>query len=196
MRGEITFRALHLLEEFTYNSIELFYASFIKSSKADYRALKKFKIHSHDTIAGRILESRRERQRFDTLISRLRTDGLIKKTAENGSLTLSLTYKGKETARDLEEKIRKHGLPIGHYTMEKAKRLTIISYDIPESEKRKRNWIRTVLSRHKFQMLHKSIWVGLIKLPEEFLKDITELKILPFVEIFSVSRSGTLKKIS
>ena len=44
-------------------------------------------------------------------------------------------------------------------------------------------------------MIHKSVWIGKEKIPQELIIDLEELKILNFVEIFEVTKQGTLKKV-
>ncbi|MDO8493104.1 MAG: hypothetical protein Q7S19_00965 [bacterium] len=193
MKGDITLRALHLLEEATYNGIDLLFATFVKSSKSDYRALKRFKFKTHNTLAEEILK-KRERRRFDVLVSRLCSEGLVKKVTEGDKVAITITSKGRERARELTKKADR-SLPAGRYEIEQGKTVTIVSYDIPERERRKRSWIRSVLSRHEFTMLHQSTWVGTVQLPEEFMEDLRGLGMTSFVEIFSVSKSGTLKKV-
>ena len=45
-------------------------------------------------------------------------------------------------------------------------------------------------------MVHKSVWVGNIKLPEQLVLDLDRMNILEFIEIFEVSKTGTLRKIN
>jgi len=44
-------------------------------------------------------------------------------------------------------------------------------------------------------MIQKSVWVGKIALPEEFLRDLHRLQLISYVEIFEVTRAGSLKHI-
>ena len=71
----------------------------------------------------------------------------------------------------------------------------IFAFDVPEKEKRKRGWLRTVLRRLDFTMIQKSVWVGKSKIPQEFLEDIYRFKMVDFVEIFEVSKTGSLRHI-
>jgi hypothetical protein len=45
-------------------------------------------------------------------------------------------------------------------------------------------------------MIHQSVWVGKGEIPEDFVKDLGNLNILEFVEIFEISKTGSLNKIS
>ena len=42
-------------------------------------------------------------------------------------------------------------------------------------------------------MVHQSVWVGKTKIPETLILDLENLHILEYVEIFEISKNGTLK---
>jgi hypothetical protein len=44
-------------------------------------------------------------------------------------------------------------------------------------------------------MVQKSVWVGKTKIPQDFLDDLFKLKLVDFVEIFEISRTGSLKHL-
>jgi len=60
----------------------------------------------------------------------------------------------------------------------------IISFDIPEKQKNKRNWLRAELINLGFSLLHKSVWFGPAPLPEEFTKSIKELNLFSHMKFF------------
>ena len=129
-----------------------------------------------------------ERKDFSTFVSKLKKDGLIKK--EKG--IISLTQKGKKKLISLKffrrrmeivEKSKKE-LPMNKYIL--------VIFDIPELYKNKRQWIRSVLTDLNYKMVQKSVWMGKNKIPEEFLVSLKELNIIDYVEIFEVSRLGSL----
>src|SRR3989338_825438 len=83
-----------------------------------------------------------------------------------------------------------------HYEVkDKQPHQIIISFDIPEKFRRKRDWLREVIQNLGFKMVHKSVWVGNIKLPEQLIFDLERVNILEFIEIFEVTKTGTLKKV-
>ena len=45
-------------------------------------------------------------------------------------------------------------------------------------------------------MIQKSVWQGTTKIPEDFLQDLNDLKIIDFIEIFQISKKGSLEKIN
>ncbi len=60
----------------------------------------------------------------------------------------------------------------------------VISFDIPEAYKKKRNWLRVELLYLGFEMLQKSVWLGPAPLPEKFIDSLRELQILPYIKFF------------
>ena len=83
----------------------------------------------------------------------------------------------------------------GRYKTESDDELKIIIFDIPEKERQKRDWLRSVLKNLKFSMLQKSVWAGKIKLPKQFLEDLSKNKIIPYVDIFTISKRVSLRKL-
>ena len=44
-------------------------------------------------------------------------------------------------------------------------------------------------------MLQKSVWIGKTILPEELLDDLERLNLLSYVEIFAITKTGTIKQL-
>ena len=72
----------------------------------------------------------------------------------------------------------------------------IVSFDVPEKEKRKRGWLRSTLKNLGFRMLQKSVWIGKVKIPEAYLEDLKRLRLLSYIEIFAISKRGTIRHIA
>jgi len=138
---------------------------------------------------------RLERQRFYNLLNYLQKQGLVAKHKEKeGRVSFwIITRKGKEKLEELKER-QNNTLPKIKYEIKKEDELKIITFDIPEKERRKRDWLRQNLLALNFSPLQKSVWVGYSKLPEEFLTELKELSLLPYIEIFTVHKSGTIGK--
>ena len=62
---------------------------------------------------------------------------------------------------------------------------TIVAFDIPESKRKIRNWIRNQLKIFGYKMLQQSLWIGPGPLPKYFLERLKELNIRENVKIFS-----------
>ncbi len=72
--------------------------------------------------------------------------------------------------------------------------ITIIAFDVPEKERKKRNWIRMSLINMEFSSLQKSLWVAHGSVAEEFIHALRERDMLDYVHIFSVDKKGTIQK--
>lgn len=68
----------------------------------------------------------------------------------------------------------------------------IVIFDIPETEKNKRDWIRGELAYHGYEALQKSVWIGTRPLLPELIKAIDFLGMSSYVHIFSVKDEGTI----
>ena len=79
------------------------------------------------------------------------------------------------------------------YKKKHGNKVVVISYDIPIAFNRERNVLRGLLKALGFNLVHKSVWVGKVKLPERFVSDLGRMGILEYVEILEVTKSGTLK---
>ena len=87
-------------------------------------------------------------------------------------------------------------IPRKNYKSGEEKELNIVIFDVPETQRRKRDWLRGTLVQLGFSKLQQSVWMGKNKLPKEFLQDLETFQILKYVEIFSINKIGTLKHIS
>lgn len=67
----------------------------------------------------------------------------------------------------------------------------IISFDISETERVKRNWLRNQIKIFGYKMLQQSFWIGPGPLPSNFLKRLEELKIRKGVKILSINKKNS-----
>ena len=44
-------------------------------------------------------------------------------------------------------------------------------------------------------MIQKSVWIGKVKIPKEFLDDLFKLRLIDYIEIFEISKAGSLKNL-
>ncbi|MDP3948074.1 MAG: hypothetical protein Q8Q41_05315 [bacterium] len=124
-------------------------------------------------------------------LSRLKKNGL----AEHSHGVWSGTKKGREylkryvarfreLAPALSERRRKGPMVV---PSSPQNRNMIIAFDIPERERRKRNWLRSELAIHDFMQLQKSVWMGPAPLPADFIRLLNELHLLPHMKFFRAS---------
>ena len=115
----------------------------------------------------------------DTLyvvLARLKKEGLVEKKNNFWKIT-SL---GKKFLRN-NKKIIKHSQ--GEKTIKQKKNLIII-FDIPETKRYKRDWLRIELVLLGFEQIQKSVWIGPGSLPKSFLENMSELGILEHLKFF------------
>ena len=64
----------------------------------------------------------------------------------------------------------------------------IVMFDIPETKKAEREWLRWHLKKFHYQMIQKSVWVGPSPLPKDFLDYWTDLKIKDGLKTFKLAK--------
>ena len=152
----------------------------------DYLLRKKHAQNARDAVV------REDRRRFTYLLYNLRKDKLVE---GDDKKVLRLTQRGREILEKLRVQKSKSLPDNGRYKTESDSELKIIIFDIPEEERQKRDWLRSVLKNLNFSMLQKSVWVGKGKLPKEFIDDLSKYKIISYVDIFTISKRGSLRKL-
>lgn len=116
------------------------------------------------------------------ILSRLKKRGFV----ENDSRIWKLTKKGKEY---LEEKLARMMPSRRERLLFKTKKKNlIVAFDIPETMRRKRDWLRNELAAHGFEQLQKSVWFGPGPLPQEFIEDCQRLDIPHCLRFFQATK--------
>ncbi len=190
MRGKILLKALEFLCEEAMNQVDFFDAVLAagygaSSSRINYEYNARRRI-SEDRKA-KIEVFQKSKRRLTIFISKMKRDGLI----ETGNNQFKISGKGIDKLGKL-----RNNLPGRFYERNHKGNSVIISFDIPERLRRKRNWLREVIKNLGFRMIHQSVWMGKGKIPKDFIDDLGRLEILEFIEIFEISRAGSLKKIT
>ncbi len=129
-------------------------------------------------------DNNNEKKRFQDLMYHLRRDGLI----DESKRKLILTLKGKKF-------LNRKKFTTFSYKKESDNIIKIIIFDIPESQRRKRVWLRQAIKTMGFQMIQKSVWLGKVKIPEEFLNDLKNMNLMNYIEIIGITKIGTLKQM-
>ncbi len=186
MKGEIIYKILNSIGNQALNYFD-FTEAFLKSgygatgNKIEYQFNKLQK----QRVALRLNEQKTKH--FKNYLSKLKTDGLI---LENSSKQIYLSKKGKKKLDNFKNS------PISNkadYKKQVGEKVVVVSYDIPVAFNRERNILRDILKMLGFNLIHKSVWVGKVRLPERFITDLHRLGILEYVEILEVTKNGTLK---
>ena len=189
-RGENMKAVLEALKEGSFATLELldlFFGAYQRSYKSALR-IEEYKRPKKQTWEDLKNE---ERQVFYTLICKLKREGFVlKKQSKFGSLW-NVTQKGLQKLNLLQKQDEKRL----KYVVEPEKTLKIITFDIPELEKKKRAWLREALRFLDFKILQKSVWIGKNKIPEDFLLDLKDGDLLKYVHILEVGSRGTVREL-
>lgn len=94
-----------------------------------------------------------------------------------------ITLKGKIYLRNKKPRFTKNH---GKYSesVTRREKTMIIAFDVPESYKRERDWLRVELRLLGFEPIQKSVWFGPRPLPRDFVETLSELHILRFLKFF------------
>ncbi len=197
MKGSFTLKLLEIIAGTTEDVADVFEAFL----SAGYGASQGKISHEISKIQNRREREKREREeylrhyrRYYNLISWLQRDGLIEKQKENNK-SFVLTAKGKKKLSILRKQVQ-IALPESCYETKANTQFVIVAFNIPESEHRKRAWLRNALKHMGFTMLQKSVWGGKVLVPKAFLDDLLRLRLVDFVEIFEITRSGSLRHLA
>src|SRR3989344_2354485 len=180
---------LDILQESSYMTGELF-SAFMCGYGESYRRINKI---LYDRQSGKSTKESWgdkfiDEQRFYDAVNYLKRNGFIEKKKGKKDKKISfwaITKKGKE-------KFARENYKNGNYVSEDDSVLRIIIFDIPEKERRKRDWLRESIREIGFSLLQGSVWIGKKKIPEEFMNNINEAGIFKHVHIFSIDNEGTI----
>lgn len=195
MKGDITVKILELLKSggrTTAEILDLFLVIENYPSLSFMHHSRRYRRTRHAPSPREIAKNieYKEFAKLYSMLSYLKKDKLIQKRK---GLWFS-TKRGREKQKILETK-RNWIIPYRKYPKTDDGELKIITFDIPECDKRKRNWLRFILRTLDFQMLHKSVWIGKKNLPQEFIEDLKEKNILDCIEIIAVTKKGSLRRL-
>ena len=134
-----------------------------------------------------IKEYRHEYKRYHGLLYALEKQGLLAREGKERKWALTiqgLTFLKKREDRTLLKNDFVEDVGV-----------TVISYDIPEQMRSERALLRETLGLMDFEQAHQSVWFGKKKVSRKFVEYLREHKIIDYIHIFEITKSGTLKKI-
>ncbi|MCR4328037.1 MAG: CRISPR-associated endonuclease Cas2 [Patescibacteria group bacterium] len=198
IRAKVSQKVLELISEGPALAIDIL-AAFLEAGYGASRGKMEYALdRRQDARAERQRERAEEmrlRQRYYTLVSRLKKDGLIAKEGNMKDKKLCITSQGLKKLKLLKSSEDSQFPEISRHKKEGGEKLVIVVFDIPERERRKRDWLRAALRHLEMRMIQKSVWVGKVKIPRSFLDDIAALRLVEFVEIFEVGKRGSLSHL-
>lgn len=142
-----------------------------------------------DDFSSRYPSRKAAKHSLSSILSRLKRQGLV---SWNGSLRdarWQLTRRGKAFL----QKTNAASKPIPDLPPTDGI-VRIVTFDVPEKQRGKRNWLRTALISCDYQALQKSVYSGTRPLPAQIIREIDDLGLAQFVHIAGISKTGTLEK--
>lgn len=136
----------------------------------------------------------RDRWQFHRTLQYMKRQGLVTKHDARHSTRWTLTRRGVEKLAAYRHR-RADLFSTAHvsFPAPHGGGITIVAFDIPEKERRKRDWIRRSLVEMDFKLLQKSVWMVRGGVHEDFIEALRERKLLDAVHIFGVTKDGTIK---
>jgi|SRR3989339_483299 len=116
------------------------------------------------------------KKELSSVLSQLKRDGLVQRSGSKMKSVWKATHEGKKY-------IQKAGKEL--FIQEDGVQRLVI-FDIPEKDRKKRNWLRNKLISLKYKMLQKSVWIGYAPLPKRLMHEINLMRLQSHVYIFSV----------
>ena len=194
MKGEITLKFLEEIKDFVGSGADLFEVFL----RAGYGA-SAGKLRYESSKAQKERRQRQElaqyRKRYARFLYRLRQDGLIKGKEQKSGKLVTLTPKGRKKLMALKERYAGRLPEVSAYDKNESDKFIIVVFDIPERERKKRDWLRSVLKNIGLKLVQKSVWMGKVKVSKDFIDDLSELKLIDYVEIFEISKTGSLRHV-
>ena len=65
----------------------------------------------------------------------------------------------------------------------------LVMFDIPETQKAEREWLRWHLKKFSYEMIQKSVWRGPSPLPKDFLDYISKIKLRKNLKMLKISKT-------
>lgn len=186
---------LEILQRGAEETVDLL-DSFTGDKYTSYRKMRRSMLHGPRGFKADWADVYRRRQRFYSQLNRLKNDGLVVKKERGRSSFWRITKKGLDKLLNIRKrKNNPYSLYNAKYPKPRGNGFTIVAFDIPERERKKRDWIRSCLTLMDFRCLQKSVWISTGKLEEDFIHALRERGMLDYVHIFSVSSLGTIREI-
>ena len=134
--------------------------------------IPKFKNYSKNSLSG--------------TLSYLHKNGFI----EGSDFGLQITHKGQRYIKKKMDSLNKFYFNFNKNTPKNL----MVMFDIPETKKAEREWLRWHLKKFNYSMIQKSVWVGPSLLPKEFLDYIEKIKIKDGLKTFKLAKGYNFTK--
>ncbi len=128
---------------------------------------------------------------LSSTLQRLKQQRLVSATGRYKNTRWKLTHKGREFLAKIyaDEKDPYDLAPEDGV-------VRIVTFDIPEKIRGKRDWLREQLFACGYRLLQRSVFVGTRPLPDMFIKRVDEIRIGKYLHIAPLTQTGTIRKKS
>jgi DNA-binding transcriptional regulator PaaX len=123
---------------------------------------------------------------FDKTLDRLIKNGFVE--TQTGKYFLT------ESGRRYFENKNKLAIKFASPFLLNAPKNLLLMFDIPESRKAERNWLRRHLIDFQYYMIQKSVWVGPSPLPKKFKDHTKNMGLDKFVKTFKLAKPYQITK--
>lgn len=135
----------------------------------------------------------RNRQQFYRTLNHLKRQGLVAKKKRGNGSRWALTQRGTEQNNAYRQSRRDpFSASFTSFSRPTGVAVTIVSYDIPEKERRKRAWMRMCLVGMECEKIQQSVWMAKGTIDEDFIRALRERDLLGKTHIFAVTKQGTI----
>lgn len=191
-----TEKILEILQEQAEFTVAL-HTAFLADKQTSRKRLWRLATYGPKKFKKNWAEAYRERQRFSTLLNHLKREGLIKKQNNNKRSAWYITKAGRKKYALMQERNKNNLFSAAYidFAPLMGGGTTIITFDVPERDRKKRDWLRAALLEMGCQLLQKSVWIGKGSVDEKFIHALQERGMVDYVHIFSIDRKGTMHEI-
>jgi len=194
MKEEITLKFLEEIKDFVDSGADLFEV-FLRAGYGASAGKLRYEFSKAQKERRQRQELAQYRKRYARFLYRLRQDGLIKGKEQKSGKLVTLTPKGRKKLMALKERYAGRLPEVSAYDKNESDKFIIVVFDIPERERKKRDWLRSALKNIGLKLVQKSVWMGKVKVSKDFIDDLSELKLIDYVEIFEISKTGSLRHV-
>lgn len=136
------------------------------------------------------------RPTISTLLSQLQRQGLVQRSGSRRFSRWRITPRGRRLVLRYRKAITSPAVVPVFSEGEPDGIVRIVTFDIPERERRKRDVLRECLKMINFRLLQKSVWVGDVPLPEDLVRYLHERDIFRYLHVVSIRERGTMEEES
>ena len=162
---------------------------FLSNNPGSYRRLRARMVNDlyFEDKLNQSIQKKKEMTARDNLVwatlSRLKKNGLVK----NDNHFWQITAQGKKKLQPKKKDPSKiHAV---YPPIIKSNRKVFIAFDIPEVDRKNRQWLRIELLNLNFKILQKSVWFGPAPLPKEFIDNLKFMRLIPHLKFFEVKET-------